>query len=85
MTVSDFVRVQGIGKTRVQLRGMKKEGIKKNWKEDEAGFRMVFDAEMKRQEEKDGKSEETNTEPEEDHEEVRLKLGELAGTVQGRG
>lgn len=83
MTVSDFVRVQGIGKTRIRLRGKQREEITKNRKEDGAGFRKVFDAEMRRQEEKDGEFEEADTETKENLEGERPEVGELAG--KGRG
>ena len=83
MTVSDFVRVQGIGKTRIRLRGNAGETAVKIRKDEGTGFRMIFDAEMKRQEGKDGESEEADTEPEGDHEGARIEVGELAG--QGRG
>lgn len=56
MTVSDFVRVQGIGKTRIRLRGNAGETAVKIRKDEGTGFRMIFDAEMKRQEGKDGES-----------------------------
>ena len=52
-------------------------------KDEGTGFRMIFDAEMKRQEGKDSESEEADTEPEGDHEGARIEVGELAG--QGRG
>ena len=83
MTVSDFVRVQGIGKTRIRLRGNAGEAAVKIRKDEGTGFRMIFDAEMKRQEEKDGELEEADTEPEGDHEGARIEVGELAGTMQG--
>ena len=83
MTVSDFVRVQGIGKTRIRLRGNPGEAVAGNRKYDGADFRSVFDEEMKRQEGKDGEFEEADTEPEGDHEGARIEVGELAG--QGRG
>lgn len=56
MTVSDFVRVQGIGKTKIRMRGNPGEAVAGNRKENGADFRMIFDAEMKRQEGEDGES-----------------------------
>lgn len=83
MTVSDFVRVQGIGKTRIRLRGNPGEAVAGNRKYDGADFRSVFDEEMKRQEGEDGESEEADVETEEDIEGKRPEVGELAGTWRG--
>ena len=84
MTVSDFVRVQGIGKTRIRLRGNAGETAVKIRKDEGTGFRMIFDAEMKRQEGEIGESEETNKGTEADHGEERAELEKLAGTMPGR-
>lgn len=83
MTVCDFVRVQKIGKTRIRLQGKTERTIMKSRKE-ETGFRGIFDAEVKRLEERNGKSEETNKGTEADHGEERAELEELAGTMPWR-
>lgn len=83
MTVCDFVRVQGIGKTRIRLRGKQREEITKNRKEDGTGFQRIFDTEMKRLDGENGESEETNKGTERADEKISAEMGELAGTMPG--
>lgn len=84
ITVGEFIRVRGIGKTGIRTRSNGQEETKKNRKGNGEGFRRVFDAEIKRLEEKDGKFEETNIKPETNHGGARAQLEELACAMQGR-
>ena len=84
MRVSDFARIQGIGKTKIRLKEDTERTIAKSQKEKGTGFQRIFDTEMKRLEGEIGESEETNKGTEADHGEERAELEELAGTMPGR-
>ena len=82
MRVSDFVRIQGIGKTKIRLKEDTERTVAKSQKE--TGFQRIFDTEMKRLEGENGESKKANKGTEADHGEERSELEELAGTMQGR-
>lgn len=84
MRVSDFVRIQGIGKTKIRLKEDTERTVAKSQKEKGTGFERIFDTEMKRLEGENGESKKANKGTEADHGEERSELEELAGTMQGR-
>ena len=83
MRVSDFVRIQGIGKTKIRLKEDTERTVAKSQKEKGTGFQRIFDTEMKRLDGENGESEETNKGTERADEKISAEMGELAGTMPG--
>lgn len=85
MSASEFVRVQGIGQAVIRLKDLQRGSEKLKKVQDGAGFHTVFEEELRRQEEKDGKSEEADIKPKEIDAKAWANLAELASAAGSRG
>ena len=85
MSVSEYVRVQGIGQAAICLKDMMDGLDKLEKRQDGVGFRKVFEEELKRQEEKDGELKEADIRSKETDAEARAQLAELACAAWSRG